>query len=40
LLESVQESWWSQVGERLVAYQTAQFGRWKEIIKSLDIPVG
>jgi len=26
-------------GERFAAYQTAQFGRWKEIIKSLDIPV-
>lgn len=26
-------------GERFAAYQTAQFGRWKEIIKSLDIPM-
>ena len=26
-------------GERFAAYQTAQFVRWKEIIKSLDIPV-
>lgn len=26
-------------GEKFAAYQTAQFGRWKEIIKSLDIPV-
>ncbi len=26
-------------GERFAAYQTAQFARWKEIIKSLDIPV-
>ncbi len=26
-------------GERFAAYQTAQFGRWKEIIRSLDIPV-
>lgn len=25
--------------ERFAAYQMAQFGRWKEIIKSLDIPV-
>ncbi len=26
-------------GERFAAYQTAQFGRWREIIKSLEIPV-
>jgi len=26
-------------GERFATYQTAQFARWKEIIKSLDIPV-
>jgi tripartite-type tricarboxylate transporter receptor subunit TctC len=26
-------------GERFAAYQTAQFARWREIIKSLDIPV-
>ncbi len=26
-------------GERFAAYQTAQFVRWREIIKSLDIPV-
>ena len=26
-------------GERFAAYQTAQFVRWGEIIKSLDIPV-
>jgi len=26
-------------GERFADYQKAQFGRWKEIIKSLDIPV-
>jgi tripartite-type tricarboxylate transporter receptor subunit TctC len=25
-------------GERFADYQTAQFGRWREIIKSLDIP--
>jgi tripartite-type tricarboxylate transporter receptor subunit TctC len=25
-------------GERFAAYQSAQFARWNEIIKSLDIP--
>jgi hypothetical protein len=26
-------------GERFAAYKTARFGRWRDIIKSLDIPV-